>query len=179
MSENSLSRKSMRVRYDRGMPVLARDPGFALAQCRHAFVSVWTQPSTIDSLSAVRQCEESLAREAPDGLVVLTVMTGTAFAIGTREREEAQRLAQRFDKTTQAAAYVIEGSGFRAAAMRAVLAGLQLLARTSHPVRVFSDVPTAVEWLGGRARPPIAPDDLADTVEQARAAIGRERDLPS
>ena len=77
-----------------------------------------------------------------------------------------------------------EAFGWRAAflvagAPGAVLAGLQLLARTSHPVRVFSDVPTAVEWLGVRARPPIAPDDLADTVEQARAAIRRERDLPS
>src|SRR5262249_12978896 len=120
------------------MAVLARDVGYALANCGHCFVSIWAQPSTLDSLSALRQCEEALAREAPDGLVVLTVMMGEAFSIGTREREEAQRLAQRFDKTTQAAAYVIEGSGFRAAAMRAVLAGLQLLARTSHPVRVFS-----------------------------------------
>jgi hypothetical protein len=153
------------------MPVLAHATGYALATCGHAFVSVWSRPSTLDSLAAVAQCEEALTGDSPEGIVVLTVIAGTAFSIGIREREEAQRLARHFDKTTVAEAYVIEGEGFRAAAMRAMLAGLQLLARTSHPVRVFADVPGAVEWLGVRARPPIAPEELSATVRQARAAM--------
>jgi hypothetical protein len=159
------------LRYDEAMPVLAHATGYALATCGHAFVSVWAQPSTLDSLSALQQVEDALALDAPDGIVVLTVITGDAFSIGGPERVEAQRLARRFDKITRAEAYVIEGEGFRAAAMRAVLAGVQLLARISHPTRVFADVPSAVEWLGVQARPPIAPDELTATVRQARAAL--------
>lgn len=46
-----------------------------------------------------------------------------------------------------AAAQVVEGSGFRGAAMRSALAMIQLAVRAPFPMRVFGDIPGACEWL--------------------------------
>jgi len=46
-----------------------------------------------------------------------------------------------------AAAQVVEGTGFRGAAMRAVLSMLQLASRASYPMSVFSGVPEGAAWL--------------------------------
>ncbi len=51
-----------------------------------------------------------------------------------------------------AAAQVVEGTGFRGAAMRAVLSLLQLAARPSYPMGVFSSIEEGATWLAGEVR---------------------------
>lgn len=46
-----------------------------------------------------------------------------------------------------AAAQVVEGSGFRGAAMRAVLSVIQLASRPPYPMQIFSRVEDAASWL--------------------------------
>jgi hypothetical protein len=46
-----------------------------------------------------------------------------------------------------AQARVIEARGFRGVAIRAMLNGVTLLARTRYPVKVFDEVPEAAAWL--------------------------------
>ena len=51
-----------------------------------------------------------------------------------------------------AAAQVVEGTGFRGAAMRAVLSVLQLAARTRYPMEIFSGVEEGAHWLCSELR---------------------------
>jgi hypothetical protein len=153
------------------MTVLTHDAGFALARCGNAFVNVWSAPATLDRLQRTREHEQRIVDGAPGGIVVLSILVDSAFQIGASERDEASQLARQFETATRAHAYVIEGSGFRTAAMRAVIAGIQLVTRTRHPSKVFGDIAAAAAWLAPQAEPPLRPQELIDTVARARAAI--------
>jgi hypothetical protein len=55
-------------------------------------------------------------------------------------------LMKRFDTRLAAAAIVHEGEGFKATAVRSIVTGLCMAARTTHPTRVFSQLEPASEW---------------------------------
>ncbi len=62
---------------------------------------------------------------------------------------------------------VIQGEGFRASVIRSVAAGMQILARKAAPMKVFSKIDEAVDWLAHHD-PNVGPkDELARAVELA------------
>jgi hypothetical protein len=69
-----------------------------------------------------------------------------------------------------AAGQVVEGTGFRGAAMRAVLSVMQLAARTRYPMEIFSGVEEGAHWLSSELRTRLkrAPD-AASLVAAVRA----------
>lgn len=58
----------------------------------------------------------------------------------------AQTLREREGRLV-AFAYVIVGEGFVASVARAVIAGINVLSRSSHPQKVFSEPKAAIAWL--------------------------------
>jgi len=90
--------------------------------------------------------------------------------------EEARRYikAELARSSMVAAAQVVEGTGFRGAAMRAVLSMLQLASRAPYPMAVFSEVPEAATWLTAelKKRAGRAPE-AADVVTAARDCLSR------
>lgn len=75
-----------------------------------------------------------------------------------------------------AAAQVVEGTGFRGAAMRAVLSMLQLTSRAPYPMSVFSGVPEGAAWLCMELHKRVgrAPDsrDVVNAVNECRSRLG-------
>src|SRR5690242_3540322 len=73
-----------------------------------------------------------------------------------------------------AAAIVIEGTGFRAAAARTIVAGMYIVARRAYPHKIVATPAGGAAWLVealaalGIAQ---AAAELVDAVEKARAAI--------
>lgn len=59
-------------------------------------------------------------------------------------------LMKRFEPNIAALALVVVGSGFGAAAVRAVLAGMNLVARAAYPTEVFADTQPALQWISGQ-----------------------------
>jgi len=147
------------------------DRGLALATTGNAFISVWREPSTLERLQQVRRVEQELVDRCKDGIIVLTVLTDSSAATRAGEPEEASKLAKHFAPTTRAHAYVIEGTGFRAAALRAVIAGVNALFRPGHPTRVFDGADQAIRWLVpyGQA---IEEAALTAALAQARTRLG-------
>ena len=151
--------------------VLAHDHGYAIATSGNVFISVWKEPSTLERLDHVRACQQKLVDGAPDGIVVLTVLMDTSFKVDSNVRDKAAGIARQFAAATRAHAYVIEGSGFRTAAMRAVIAGINAFVRTGHPVRVFGDMPSAIGWLRTQAGAAFDVAQLDEAVAGARSAL--------
>jgi hypothetical protein len=153
--------------------VVTSDGGFAIAIRGNVFITYWQQPSSLERLAKVREHEQQLVDRCKEGIVVLTVLAaGSAnFKINTtgKEREVAAGLAKQFAPMTRAHAFVIEGSGFRLAAMRAAIAGINALARAGHPTRVFDATEPAVAWLARFAS--VAEPEVAQTLAEARARI--------
>jgi hypothetical protein len=67
-----------------------------------------------------------------------------------------------------AAAQVVEGTGFRGAAMRSVLSMLQLAVRPPYPMKVFDNVVAAAHWLSTELA--TRAGDAPPTAELATAA---------
>jgi hypothetical protein len=69
-----------------------------------------------------------------------------------------------------AGAVVIEGSGFRSAITRTVLAGITFVMRTPAPFRFFESTSLACDWLNARSRGGKLPG-LLEQVELARTRL--------
>lgn len=151
--------------------VRTHDPGYAIATFGNVFISVWKEPSTLERLDHVRVCEQDLVAQAPGGIVVLTVLLDTSFKVDSNVRDKAAGIAREFAAATRAHAYLIEGSGFRTAAMRAVIAGINTLVRTGHPVRVFGEQSAAVGWLAAQAGDSLDVAALTQAVDSARSVL--------
>jgi hypothetical protein len=67
--------------------------------------------------------------------------------MSTEERQRISALIKRWDKDRAASATVILAEGMVGAMQRSVLTGLQLIAGTTHPQKVCSNVADAVNWL--------------------------------
>lgn len=77
-------------------------------------------------------------------------------------------LLARYAAHAIAVAQVPRGSGFMAAAIRAVLTSMTLLVRPPYPMRVFAAHQDAIRWLGERgARLVATPATLAATLDGA------------
>jgi hypothetical protein len=150
------------------MGVTAHDGGFALATAGSVFINVWREPSTMAQLELLREHEAALVEhEAAGVIMVMTVLLPSAFTLGTRERKEVESLARQFAPSTRAHAYVIEGSGFRTAAVRALVAGINLITRTGEMTKVFEDAVHAAAWLEAHA----GPAQVVQAVEVMRALL--------
>jgi hypothetical protein len=76
--------------------------------------------------------------------------------------------------------WFVEGSGFQAATVRAVITGLRLVSRPSYPTHVASDLEEAIRWIlcalkGGDDRIESAP--LAAATIRAKRAEGSAQSL--
>jgi len=106
----------------------------------------------------------------------VTVLEPTAAQSVPKEvRHESASLAGEFKSL--AAATVVEGTGFRAAAVRTALASMFLIARPSFPHKVFGDLMESAEWLIATAERAAtmhaSSDDIVRAVAETRRALER------
>lgn len=77
---------------------------------------------------------------------------------------------------------IFEGTGFKAAMIRGVLTGFQLISRLNYPHKIFATVDECAEWVCPHARALgveiSAPGELAEVI-RAVQALAREHDLLS
>jgi hypothetical protein len=67
--------------------------------------------------------------------------------------------------------WLVEGSGFRAATVRAALAGLALFARAPYPTAVHKDLAEGLDWLFRHFGPEVSAGDIRDaatSIERGR-----------
>jgi len=127
------------------------------------------------SLGSIRRCEhliEEHARRRSEQVLLLTIVDMTAPLPALEVRIEIAGALHRLNGKLARSAVVFEGEGFRAASVRAVVAGVSLFARASYPHRIFSRVGAAGRFLAGGADGVPAPHELIRAVNQARARQG-------
>jgi hypothetical protein len=114
--------------------------------------------------------------EAVDGpLLVLVVIDSGARAPDAPGRDAIQQLRLRHQHRIAGFAYVVEGEGFKAAAVRSALSAMSLASRFTYPQRVTATVGEAAPWLVHRLPAPLRAGHDASaivaTVDALRAAL--------
>jgi hypothetical protein len=150
------------------------DGGIAVATAANAFICVFREPATLPRLVEVRRAIGTHTRKWGHDTVSLSVLEPSAAASVPKDvRDETGAITR--DYPSIAAAIVIEGSGFRAAAVRSVLAAIYLVARSPYPHKICEDIDVAARWLLGHAagagHAHFTPAGLRGAAEAARASI--------
>lgn len=141
-----------------------------LASWQQIFAVVWRNETTLEGVRALESECRNFATKHPQGIGLLTIVSARApMPPGLVRQAVADFLAQG-GAYIKCSAVLMEGTGFRAAAVRSVVTGLTMIAKQAYPHRVCG-VHDAVSMLSrtlsstsGRAVDPaafrVAVDDL-------------------
>lgn len=159
----------MSVRFDR----LEQGSGVLYGTVGGLWVMILVGKPTAPDMLLARPALTSMARREPKGFPTLTWVTLSAgLAMEADARKAAADVTDQFAKSITAQATIVEGAGFQAATVRAILTGLDAMSRSTAPKKTFGDALAAVEWCLDK-RP--AGGDTAPAPDVARAiTLARE-----
>lgn len=132
--------------------VLYVDRSLWLAQVGSILVSNWFGAPTLEATRGqVTALVAAIRRNAEPSRILTIIDEGTPPADDANRSTISQSMAAVNDRVGRQA-LAIEGRGFAASALRAMIAGMQLVSRPTHPVKVFSQVGPAVAWCAADER---------------------------
>lgn len=133
---------------------LERTEGVVYGACAGIWVMMLFAEPKLRDMAAARPALSAMARRCPRGYPTLTwVLPQAGFKMDADARHLATEITREAQPNIVAQATLIEGSGFQVAAVRAIVSGMDLMARTKAPRKVLSDLPEAVAWCLQSASP--------------------------
>jgi hypothetical protein len=102
-----------------------------------------------DYMSCAREVTQ-LAQRYPDGLALVTVLPPLTTPPESDVRKAIKDAYAVVAKHLRAVCWIVEGTEFRAAAVRAALAGLRLLMRPPFPTMIASSYEEGLPWVLGK-----------------------------
>lgn len=149
------------------------DDRIALASCGAVYISVLRKPLTLDGLDRMARESTRMFELYRGKCVSLAVIEPSAADAASKEvREQSAELARKHP--ILGAAIVIEGSGFRPAATRTLVAGMYLVTKKEYPHKIVSTPAEGAAWLVpilAQVGVTQSAEEMVAAVEAARAAI--------
>jgi serine/threonine protein kinase len=150
------------------------DEQLAFAPVGHVLVTVLRQPLTLDGIEQMRAASRRVFGSQPQRYATLSIIEPTAAGqVSAEVRAASAALAREFK--IHSAAIVIEGTGFRPAATRTLIAGLYLVTKKEYAHKILETPAAGASWLAARLAQSGLPVDIKAVVaaaEEARRAIG-------
>jgi hypothetical protein len=125
--------------------VLHAERDFAVGKCGPVYIVIWKVDTT--EVGMRRVADLFRATSLPQRIGMLTVVDENATMPSSEARNLGAAFLAKNSNRIVASAVVHEGSGFKAAAVRAVVTGLSMLARQPFPHKVVPEVQPATSWL--------------------------------
>ncbi len=132
-------------------------------------VHVWRGRTTYLEAKAALSLTRKAVRTLKSPLGLLVIIEEGSELPDKKTQKVLQEVGRSLEPIGQGCALVYEGTGFRAAAVRAVALSMQLVVKQNYPTRVMSNVPQAVMWLEQRLSLP--PSSLAIQVRDLRSGM--------
>lgn len=129
-----------------GVQLLDASPDHLVGTVDQVLLIVWRVRTLVTAVDRIQMAYDELVANCPEGIGLLNIVEQTAPMPGSDARERIATFLREASRVS-ASAVAFEGTGFRAAAVRSVVAGLALLARQAFPHKIFPTVETAAEWL--------------------------------
>jgi len=123
--------------------VVTKTHDYALATWNEIAALVWRHDTTLEGIQNSNTLVADVARQHPKGIALLTLISEVAPMPSSEARKTLAELMSS-NRFIRCSAVIMEGTGFRAAAVRSVVTGLTLLSRHEFPHRIC-DVEGAVK----------------------------------
>ncbi|MDB4975873.1 MAG: hypothetical protein JWN48_4214 [Myxococcaceae bacterium] len=130
--------KTRRASSPADLAFVTLEPHYVLASWRMIGIAVWIDETPVGAIRAAQGLLERLALECPDGIAFLQVIGESNQSIETPARDALKELLRASRGALRAAPVVYEGTGFRAAAIRAIVTGLLSQRSYGFSHRVYS-----------------------------------------
>jgi hypothetical protein len=131
-------------------------------------VAVWRGKTVLRAVRRREHLIRQLASELEAPVWLLTIIEPSAPLPAADVRQELAEFHKRAAGKIARSALVFEGHGFRAASVRAVVAGISLSSRPAYPHRFFGSVGAAARFLSGTESEVVAPHLLVRAAHEAR-----------
>jgi hypothetical protein len=122
------------------------DSDHCISICGDAVLSFSLKPPTPRFLEAWSRTMAEVVARSNASVVVLIIIDGNARPPDDAAKKAIAQTVTRHGKRIRALAYVIEGQGFAAAAVRSAVSLISLLARYPFPQRAFKRTDEAAAW---------------------------------
>lgn len=151
--------------------VLSKTADYTSSRYQDLVLQLWHRDTTLEGVAALRAVIGRVASDSPQGLRLLVVVEPHASMPSSEARAGIAAIMRERSGSIRATSLAFEGIGFRAASVRAVVAGLNVLAHHPFPYKVFATVPEALAWdamapTGSGAPPQV----LAELIQSLRAS---------
>lgn len=150
--------------------VMHLGPGLVVGEFGPVCVAIWRDEVDADRFEKQVEGVASIAHRFPRKSAFVCIVEPTCAPPDEALRKRSISLVNDHDDTLACVAGVIEGTGFRAAIARSVLAGIALFFRNRAPHHFFSDVPAMASW--------VARNVDVDAAQLASAIAGWRASLP-
>jgi hypothetical protein len=124
-----------------------RGAGVVYGECGAIWVmTLHAKPSRAD-MELARPSLQKMSERHADGFPTLTwVLPSAGLSMDSDARDAAAKVTREFDASILSMATVVEGEGVGVAAVRAIVAGIDLLSRSRAPKKTFASLLPAVAW---------------------------------
>jgi len=158
-----------------GTPIY-QDAMHVISVCENTVLTYSSDAPNPRFLAAWAEAVQLVADRYSDGLLAMTLIDPQARPPGDPARIQIRNTVLRHATDINAFAYVVEGEGFGAAAVRSALSLISLAARYPFPMKVFAHVEDAAPWLLSRRKLAAADaEDATQLVNIANSLRGQRR----
>jgi hypothetical protein len=126
---------------------LLRLENMATGVWRQFYVHVFEGRLTVEDMARIEAVAGQWARNGPSKRVELVVIYPSEARMDADERARMAGIIKKWEHLRSASATVVLASGLMGSMHRSVLTGLQLIAPSPHPTKVFGSTADAVAWL--------------------------------
>jgi hypothetical protein len=143
--------------------VIYDDEGLQIAIWSRVFFNRWRTTATQERLVVLGEQQRALVQATADKrIAVVTVLEDKSGTMPSGPaRKEAEAVAKSVREAVIVQAQVVEGDGFVAASIRALISGISLAIRAPYPNKVFKTVDEALPWVEQQLAKAGYPEDAA------------------
>lgn len=147
------------------------DQHHSVATCGNVILTYSAEPPNPHYLAAWAEATSRLAARTNAPIAVITIIDGNSSTPDEPSRKAIRDTISQHRNQIAALAYVVEGRGFAAAAIRSVLSVVSLAARYPFPQKVFSTVNEATQWVARTNCASVTSAKLVAAVETMRGEV--------
>ncbi len=150
--------------------IIANDDAWALAVSGRLVMTVWRKDVTLARVQLVDRTIAKLVPTLGDAKYcsITLLEPGVSMSLPDDARAASTALQKRWGPHAACSAYLVFGEGFLAASVRTLTAGMALVTRSPHPIKVFSDTLVCASWVATFSD--LAPSEVGVALNQARGA---------
>jgi hypothetical protein len=148
--------------------VRARTPAVLVASWSNACIAQVRGTLSLPDVKAVGAVYEKLATEQKEGFVSVIVVGESVGLPADEARQAVTKVMSGMQDRILAMVGILEAAGFKAAALRSIMAVMSMVSRAPYPRKIAGSIGEAAPWIADHVRPSAPSSSIALAISQVK-----------